>query len=186
MQVAVMPEILRQRNATALEAVQQTIAGNARAAVQTLDKTVYEEPSASERNRQIADVFLRATPAERDATLIVTTTNAERRDINARIREGLVAEGVVRGPGVSSTVLVRRDLTAAEAKRSVSYEPGDIIRVTRKGGYLRLGLDQGEYLIVQGIAADGAVRLQRQTGGEVRWVPERASKVEAFREESRA
>jgi conjugative relaxase-like TrwC/TraI family protein len=185
MQTAVMPEILRQRNETALRAVQQTIAGDAQAAVRTLYKTVFEEPNATERAKKVSETFLRSSAAERQGTLIVTTTNAERREINNRIREGLVAEGAIHGPASSGAVLVRKDLTEAETRRSVSYETGDIIRITRKGGYKRFGLAEGEYLTVQIVDDTGAVRLRRRSGAEISWIPERASKVEAFREEHR-
>ena len=63
----------------------------------------------------------RSGPDAQVESAIKRPTRALRDEINTRIREHLVAEGVVSGPARQGEKLVPRDLTRAEMARASNY-----------------------------------------------------------------
>ena len=93
--------------------------------------------------------WLNLPPRERAATGVIAPTRALRDEINATIREGLVAEGAVSGPARQGEKLVARDLTRAQMARASSYSVGDTVIFTRP--YKTLGVDKGDERRAAGI-----------------------------------
>ena len=58
----------------------------------------------------------------RRGALVVTASNRDRRELNERIRRGLKKEHALGPDQLRSSVLVRKDLTAAEAKERVEAD----------------------------------------------------------------
>ena len=103
-----------------------------------------EIPDAATRQAAVACAFLALPPQDRERTLIVSGTNAARREINRLVREGLGTAG----QGIAFDTLVRRDTTQAERRFSKNYHIGDIIQPERD--YSRPGLARGAlYRVVE-------------------------------------
>jgi conjugative relaxase-like TrwC/TraI family protein len=192
MRTAVMSEIVRTQDETLKNAVYKTIDKKrmseqlqvqaAQEIVRSLDKSVVVETSAEKRHQAIAQTYL---DGDRSSTLVLTATHKERQDLNRRIRHGLIADGTLGQRAADATVLVSRDLTTAQLRVPATYEPGDVVRVGRRGGYKSLGLEQGTCATVKGRDAAERVVLATEQGRAVAWDPSRAHCVEVYREESR-
>jgi hypothetical protein len=61
-------------------------------------------------------------------------SNAERQDLNRRIREALIDAGRVERKSVKAPVVVRQGLTREQKGRASSYGVGDTLRFVRGGG----------------------------------------------------
>ena len=124
MPTALMDEIVRQRDPVLRKAVRDALAGRPARALAYLGERLEEvEPQALAARAARA---LLALPAqERARTLVVAPTHAQRRDIAAVVREGLVEEGVLHGPVLEVERLIDLHLSGAEKKRLGAYQPGD-------------------------------------------------------------
>lgn len=170
MKTAVMAEIVRQKNATLKAAVEHAAAGNARESLVLLAPRIAEIDHPSERYARIARDYAALVPAERDKTLVVAGTNNARMAINTEVRHRLGLAGA----GVDVVVLERRDLTQAQLKSSLSYQPGNIVEMQTH--YDSLGLTRGQAATVMKAEA-GIVTLQRPDGQCVAWRPSLMHKV---------
>ena len=118
---------------------------------------------------------------------MIAPTRALRDQINATIRDTLIAEGAVSGPAREVGKLVPRGLTHAEMTRSENYEAGDTVIFNRR--YKMIGVEKGDHREVAGVdAGTRTVHLKDDLGHMVEWKPGRiaAAKggVELFRSES--
>ena len=120
MQTAVMDEILRQRDMDLKEAVRAVLAGEVRTAFEKLGERIAQVDRA-DLGAEAAERWLSLSPEQRVAAGVIAPTRALRDEINTRIREHLVAEGVVSGPARQGEKLVPRDLTRAEMARASNY-----------------------------------------------------------------
>jgi ATP-dependent exoDNAse (exonuclease V) alpha subunit len=112
------------------------------------------------------------------ATLIVAGTNLGREAINQEVRQALELQG----QGEVLNTLSRKDLTQAQALRTVSYHEGDVLRADRD--YKGMGLQRGEFArVVDG--PEGVVTLERQDGVRVPWRPANQPHMSAFTEHQR-
>ncbi|HVO11547.1 MAG TPA: AAA family ATPase, partial [Vicinamibacteria bacterium] len=113
-------------------------AGGAHRAVQLLEKAgrVVEIPDARLRHEAIARDFI----ADGGRGVVIAPTNAERDDLNRRIREALIEAGRVERRSMKSLVMVRRDLTREQKGRASTYAVGDVLRFVRAGN----GIEAGE------------------------------------------
>ena len=84
--------------------------------------------------RRTAREYLNLTPEERAKTLVLSSTNAVRRDINSFIREGLQSAGAVSLDAVTVTALDKTQLTRAQLREAVNYQTGMVLRVTEGRG----------------------------------------------------
>ncbi len=89
--------------------------------------------------REIAKDFASRSVGERDKTAIITSTNADRREINAAVREELKARGELQGER-EFRVLEKKDISDAE-RRAAAYERGDVVRFT--SAHRALGVERG-------------------------------------------
>ena len=162
MQTVVMEEIRRQRDAALKEAVRARLAGEVKTAFAKLGDRVMQ----IERDGLGVETALRwlnLPPRERAATGVIAPTRALRDEINATIREGLVAEGAVSGPAHRGEKLVSRGMTREEMAVASNYAVGDTVIFNRL--YKTLGVEAGDERTVTGISRTwGNVRLEDGRG----------------------
>ena len=186
MTMAAMEEIVRQRDAELKEAVRASLAGEVLAAFAKLGERVVKvdrEGLGVETGLR----WLNLAPGDRERTGVTAPTRALRDEINRTIREGLVAEGAIRGPAMAVDTLVPLGLTAAEMTRTARYEAGDTAIFNRR--YKTLGVEKGDAREVASVdAKSGTVRLKDAKGNIVDWKPGRIAAarggLEVYRSET--
>jgi conjugative relaxase-like TrwC/TraI family protein len=131
--------IRRQRD----EALRETVRaaseqGGASRAVQLLERAgrVVEIPNPRLRHEAITRDFI----ADGGRGVVIAPSNAERADLNRRIREALIEAGRVERKSVKAPVVVRQDLTREQKGCASSYGVGDTLRFVRGGQ----GIEAGE------------------------------------------
>jgi len=116
--------------------------------------------------------------------LVVSPANAERRQLNAAIRDALREAGHVASRGREQNILVSRDLTRPQRRSARSYEIGDVIRFTR--GSKKMALEKGSYATVEMVDREGnRLVVQTSDNQHIAYNPHRLSGVEVFRQERR-
>jgi len=184
METHVLDEIVRQRGDDAREAVESTIEGDARSAVEAIERsgTVTEFESADDRRSQIANDYLALSEEERQTTLVIDPTRDGRTDLNERIRDGLREQGQIATEGIDAQRLEKVDMTREAAQDARSYQTGDLVEFARD--YKSQGLEKGETYTVQEVERD-TVQLANEAGERVDWQPEKAGAptVQAYREQ---
>jgi conjugative relaxase-like TrwC/TraI family protein len=168
-----LSEIMRQEDAQLKAAVTAAAAGETTTALSLLKERVVEIQDSAERHQRIAQVYVGLDEEARAQTLIVAGTNASRQAINEAVRQALGRSG----NGVEVTILRSRNLTAAQAQRTVSYEVGDVLCAGRD--YKSLGLRRGQMATVVA-GAPGPVTLERGDGVKVAWWPLAQPHLSAF------
>jgi ATP-dependent exoDNAse (exonuclease V) alpha subunit len=180
--IATIDTIVRQKDPDLRRAVVKTIAREHEEAIDILHARIVTVEDRRQRLQAISAEFLDL--ADRKRGLVITPSNADRRALNELIRRGLQERGLVGAREIDSQILVRRDLTKAEAKDAIHYVAGDVVRFGR--AYKRLGIRAKSYLEVKAVdAANGIVTLEAN-GREIAWRPGRGSKIELYRIERRA
>ena len=186
MTTAVMDDILRQRDAELKAAVRASLTGDVKGAFARLGDNI-RQVEYGDLGTETARQWLNLPHEQRAATGVIAPTRALRDEINATIREGLVAEGAISGPARQGEKLVPRDLTRAQMARASNYSVGDTVIFTRP--YKTLGVDKGDERRVAGIDRRwGVLRLEDAKGDRTPWRPARiaAAKggVEVYRSEA--
>ncbi len=192
--------IRRQRTEHAQAAVARVLSGDHASAIRGLKSVEARRhqdalpESATRQDRREAarldnaDVIQRlasdyvATPRDqRDRTLIVTSTNEDRQQINRAIREGLSMRGDL-GASVEVQTLRKADLTSVELRKASSYEPGQVVEV--REDYKRAQLGRGaQFTVVE--AGRDALRVVDAEGRERRIDPAQI-KLQAYDKETRS
>jgi ATP-dependent exoDNAse (exonuclease V) alpha subunit len=168
MACAQLQEIQRQQEPELKRAVELAAVGDTAGSLARLRASVVEIVDHRERHQGIARGYAALTRDERAATLIVAGTNQNREAINREVRQALGRSG----QGQVLATLSGKNLTEAQALRTVSYEAGDVVRADRD--YKALGLQRGELAtVVDGRA--GVVTLERADGERVEWRRRRAN-----------
>jgi ATP-dependent exoDNAse (exonuclease V) alpha subunit len=164
MATARLADIQRQKEPELKTAVERAAVGDVAGSLEKLRGHIIEVVSHRERHAGIAQDYAALTAQERAGTLIVAGTNAAREGINEAVREAVG----LKGTGVELQTLTGKNLTEAQALRTVAYEAGDVVRADRE--YKSLGLARGDLAtVVDGRA--GVVTLQRADGERVEWRP---------------
>jgi ATP-dependent exoDNAse (exonuclease V) alpha subunit len=167
METVYLREIQRQREPQLKEAVRLASKREISASFQKLksiENSIIQIKSQIERHGQIAQDYAKLTPDARSRTLILASTNRNRESINLNVRSYLGLEG----KGQKLTTYSRKDLSKAQALRTVSYEVGDVVKAERD--YKSLGLMKGDFAqVVDGNA--GVVTLQRDDEQKIEWRP---------------
>src|SRR5205807_3920963 len=96
MQTAVVDQIQRQRTPDLKPAVELAAKGKARESLARIDRHVREMPDDKARYTEIAREYAAMAGEQRARTLVVSGTNAARRELNALIRRELGIEGTGR------------------------------------------------------------------------------------------
>jgi conjugative relaxase-like TrwC/TraI family protein len=178
MSCAELREIQRQQDPQLKTAVELAAAGNVPASLERLQSHKVEIERHQDRHARIAADFTALSPEQRAGTLIVAGTNLGREAINQEVRNALKLSG----QGEVLNTLSRKDLTQAQALRTVSYHEGDVLRADRE--YKGMGLQRGEFArVVDG--PEGVVTLERQDGVRVPWRPANQPHMSAFTEHQR-
>lgn len=184
METAKLAEIVRQTNPLTKEAVEASIQGDARRALDALDRgggKIIAHPDSLERMKAIAKDYAALSPKDQRSTIVIDPSRAGRDALNAEIRTQLVANGRLTGEAVTIRTLESKGLTKAEARDARSYEVGDVVRFARD--YADKGITKREAVTVKGVdPVKNAVALEKANGQTVDWRPRRwgASKSEAF------
>ncbi len=112
--------------------------GGAPLAVQLLEERgrIVEIPDPRQRHERITRDFI----SDGGRGVVIAPSNAERVDLNRRIREALIEAGQVERKSVKVPVVVKQDLTAEQKRRASSFSDGDVLRFIRRGD----GIDAGE------------------------------------------
>ena len=177
---ATIDEIQRQRDPQ-LRAIAQAFArGEASKATELARPYMHEveaqkegaKPTTQEKRaaiaRAAADDYLKRDVDSRAKTLVVSGTNALRRQINTRIREGLQEQGVVSRETVTVTALDKAGLTREAQTRAESYRPGMVVRLEEGHGRDRRSVEY-EVRAVKG----NTVTVTNRAGESRDWNPAR-------------
>ncbi len=175
-----MGEIQRQRDAHLKAAVELAAKGDVAQSLTVLQKHVVEIDTSRDRYSAIAQDYARLNPDARANTLIVAGTHMARNAINDQVRKELGLTGA----GIAIATLERKDLTQAQAqaRSSLSYQPGDLVQAQKT--YDALGLKRGDTArVIEG--AGGKVTLERMDGERIDWRPALQTNLTAYRENQR-
>jgi conjugative relaxase-like TrwC/TraI family protein len=184
METAKLAEIVRQSNPLTKEAVEASIHGEARRALDALDRgggRIIATADPAERMKAMARDYAALTPKEQRSAIVIDPSRAGRDALNAEIRSQLIASGRLTGEAVAMRTLESKGLTKAEARDARSYEVGDVVRFARD--YADKGIAKREPVTVKGVdPAKNAVSLEKADGSTVDWRPRQwgAGKSEAF------
>lgn len=184
MRTAKLDEIVRQTNVATKEAVQASIAGDARKALDALDRgggRIVEAATREERFAAIARAYGALSPEERTRTLVIEPSREGRDVLTAEIRRELASRGELAGPAVILQSLVGKNLSRAEARDPMSYARGDMVRFARD--YTDKGVRRDRIYQVETIdPAKAAITLASPDGNRIDWRLRQwgAGKVEVF------
>ncbi len=169
MTVAVMDEIMRQRDPALKEAVEASLKGDIVRAFERLGTNV-AEVKADNIAGAVAARWLRLDPDARERTGVMAPSHALRQEINGHIRARLAREGRIYGPAMRSERLVSKGFTNAEKALAANYARGDVVAFHRP--YKRIGVEKGEERLVAGVDhRERTVLLDDGKGGTVAWRP---------------
>lgn len=161
MRTVIVDEIQRQRTPDLKPAVELAAKGRARESLALIDRHVREVPDERARHARIAREYAAVDADARAGTLIVSGTNAARRELNALIRRELGIEG----SGREFETLSRKDFTQAERRYAPSYRIGDYVQPEKD--YVRTGLKRGELYRVAEIETGNRLLLAGEDGRRV-------------------
>ena len=183
MRTARLDTVVRQQDPALREAVEQLARGEVRHAMESLENQgrIHEIADRNERLTVIANAY-----ADRpENTLVVSPDNQSRAEINRRVHEELQSRGMISEGERTLTVLTpRQDLTGADRRWAVQYEPGDIVRYSRASA--KHHVDAGEYSRVVAVDAEqNLLTVERATGGRLTYDPDRLHGVNVYREATR-
>ena len=184
MRTAKLAEIVRQTNVATKEAVLASIAGDARKALDALDRgggRIVEAAMREERFAAIAKAYGALSPEERARTLVIEPSREGRDVLTAEIRRELASKGELSGPALTLQSLVAKNLTRAEARDPASYARGDMVRFAKD--YADKGVTRDGVYRVEAIdPAKAAITLASPDGSSIDWRLRQwgAGKVEVF------
>jgi conjugative relaxase-like TrwC/TraI family protein len=174
MQTAIVDQIQRQKTPDLKPAVELAAQGKSRESLARIDKHVHEVPDDRARYSEIAREYAGMAEQQRSRTLIVSGTNAARRELNALIRRELGIEGT----GREFETLSRKDLTQAERRNAPSYEIGDCVQPERD--YPRAGLKRGELYQVTEIETRNRLVLASEDGTRLEINPRHHAQLSVY------
>jgi ATP-dependent exoDNAse (exonuclease V) alpha subunit len=88
-----LSNIRRQTDPELLRAVTEAVKGETKVSLDIISKKIQEIPSHSKRMNAIAKDYTSLSSVEREQTLILTATNADRVELNSKIRKQLIKNG---------------------------------------------------------------------------------------------
>ena len=188
MATARLDNVVRQTNTATREAVLASIEGDARRALDALDRgggKIIAHGSQGERFAAMAKAYAALDASERARTLVIEPSREGRDALTADIRRELAAAGVLSGPALTMESLIAKNLSRIEARDPASYAPGDTVRFLRD--YADKGVVRGAAYRVERIDGDkAAISLKSADGSAVDWRLRQwgAGKVEVFEPKS--
>jgi len=183
METAKLGEILRQKDPTLKEAVEQLASGDVRGGIASLEQQgrVHEIVNSQERFNSIACEYSRNP----EGTLVISPDNESRRELNSLIHRELQNRGDVSKDKHKLRVLEsRQEMTGADRQWAGQYEPGDVLRYSR--GSKTQGIKPGEYARVTSVdPKENRLTIEREVGTLQTYDPRRLSGVSVHREAER-
>lgn len=183
MQTARLGEIVRQKDPSLREAVEQFARGDVSGGVASLDQQgrVHEIVNHQERMSAIARDYSRHPKG----TLVISPDNESRRELNSLIHRELQNRGDVSQDEHKLRVLEsRQEMTGADRQWAGQYEPRDVLRYSR--GSKTEGIKPGEYGRGTGVdAKENRLTIEREAGTLQTYDPRRLSGVSVHREAER-
>ncbi|WP_298294045.1 AAA family ATPase, partial [Thiomonas sp.] len=135
---AAVADVLHKREAAALARLQTREIAPARAALPAGASREELRAAARQDNAaviaQIAKDYAALDAKTRANTLVLTSTNSDRKALNHAIRQELQRAGALGQDAAQATVLRAADMTKADAKRAASYSAGQVVEVTTGKG----------------------------------------------------
>jgi conjugative relaxase-like TrwC/TraI family protein len=183
MKTARLDEIVRQKDESLKEVVEQLSQGDVREAVGNLDRQgrVHQIEDREERLQAIAQEYVRSP----EGTLVVSPDNESRRALNVLIHDELRERGQIHEQEHKLRVLeTRQEITGPDREWAGQYENGDIVRYSK--GSKQLDIEPGEYLKVAGVDRDqNLITVEREDGEQIEYDPRRLRGVSLYREAER-
>jgi len=183
MQTARLGEIVRQKDPSLKEAVEQLARGDVFGGVASLDQQgrVHEIVNSQERMSAIAREYSRHP----GGTLVISPDNESRSELNSLIHREMQNRGDVSKDEHKLRVLEpRQELTGADRQWAGRYEAGDVLRYSR--GSKTEGIAPGEYAPVTGVdPKENRITIERENGSIQTYDPRRLSGVSVHREAER-
>ncbi|MBB5061072.1 conjugative relaxase-like TrwC/TraI family protein [Granulicella aggregans] len=183
MQTSQLDQIMRQKDAELLKAVQHLATGETEKGVELLAQQgrVTEVRNGADRIAAIAKDYA----AQPENTLVVSPDNRSRQQINEAIRAELQSAGQLSPESREFQTLAHRsDLTGAGRTWSALYNPGDVIRY--ESGSHALGFERNSQARVIGVdARTNTLTVQKQDGEQISYNPKRLYGVNVFEERGR-
>lgn len=174
MQTAIVDQIRRQKTPDLKPAVELAAKGRAGESLACIERHVCEVADDRRRYDEIARDYAGMAERERERTLIVSGTNAARREINSLIRMELGIEG----KGREFDTLARIDLTQAERRYAPSYRIGDYVQPERD--YVRTGLKRGQLYRVSEIETRNRLLLTGEDGRQLEINPRSHTQLSVY------
>ena len=140
MATAEMDELRRQRDPDLKAAIQDMIEGEPGEALERLGSSLQELPE-EEIAGMAAGLWVRLSPGARAGTALLVPTRALRAEVEEAVREGLEAEGALRGSSLEIETLVPLSLTRAETGDVRNWREGDIALFNRDMKHYRIARD---------------------------------------------
>ncbi|HEV2222224.1 MAG TPA: MobF family relaxase [Candidatus Acidoferrales bacterium] len=182
-QTARLDEIVRQRDPSLKEVVEQLSRGQVKEAIQNLDSQgrVHEIVDRNVRLREIAVEYAK----QPQGTLVVSPDNQSRMEINQTIHREMQTRAQVDHREHGMSVLVaRQEITGADRQWAAQYKPGDVVRYIK--GSKAVGIKPGEYAQVERAnEKENLVTVKRANGEQVSYNPRRLQGVTLYREAER-
>lgn len=166
---AVMNINTRMQTAEGLALMQAVYANQIDKAFDKLLDNLIEIPDKQERLEAMANYYLSHKPENRDAQVMpMLPLNEDRTTFNELVREGLKAEGTLKGEESPASILVSQDVSVAKQNYALSYGQADWLRFNHD--IPRLDIQKGDYLRVEKATHD-KVQLINNQGESVHWSP---------------
>ena len=180
MQTAQLDQIVRQRDAQLLKAVEHLSRNETETGIRILQQQgrVTEIADAEQRIAAIAKSYTNHP----ENTIIVSPDNASRRAINQAVRRQLQALDAVDKRDHSMQVLTpRSEMTGADRAWAARYQLGDVLHYVR--GSKEHGIEGGSYArVVATDPKENLVTVQKPSGEQVIYDPSRLRGISAYRE----
>jgi len=180
MRTAQLDQIMRQKDAALLKAVEHLSNNETAIGVEMLSQQGRITEIVDPKQRVVA--IAKDYAARPENTLIVSPDNASRRAINQAVRQELQTLGVVDGKDHAMRVLApRNDMTGADREWAARYQPGDVLHYVR--GSKEHGIAARSYAqVVTTNPSENLVTVRKDDGQEVTYDPSRLRGIAAYRE----
>lgn len=180
-ETAMLSESRRQQTDVLKTAVTQISAGQIEVGIAQLDAAgMIHEVAPKERFTQLIQTYLELSPQQRQQTLILSGTNAERLELIQQLRMELQIEGSLAADGFTLKSLRPKDLTQVQAQYVRHYDIGDVIVPVRD--YRRHGLKRHQQYTVTDIdLTHNQLSLSSPTGQPLTLNPVHCAKKTCYR-----
>ncbi|WP_052050821.1 MobF family relaxase [Leptolyngbya sp. KIOST-1] len=157
----------RQQTGVLRSAVELVAQGQVNEGIEILAQAgcVKEGSQTKERIQQVAADYLALAAVERETTLVLAGTNAERLALTQAVRVGLQDEGALGADGFVLQSLRRKDLTTAQASYLKVYASGDVLVPVQD--YQKQGLLRGEQYRVVAVNVEAQQVVLETPSGSV-------------------